>query len=222
MVFHGTSSKNISSILQDGLDPEKRTGQAYGKGEYFSKEPSVCVSYCKNDKAIIVFLVIMPLPLTSKTTGQNIHIPYDFVIVEEIRHQFPLGVLHFSNVDSAAIVRSQNIRSKMNTAKQNLHQQVTATHEVQWKALIIQLLIQSKIDLAVEKYERFHKRLSNEYKREISMYVHQVIDEDVIPCLFPDLPKPFDNIEFEQNTSGEEKLLYVLLNGTLDRQKRQK
>jgi hypothetical protein len=37
------------------------------------------------------------------------------------------------------------------------------------------------------------------------MYVHQVIDEDVIPCLFPDLPKPFDNIEFEQNTSGEVK-----------------
>jgi hypothetical protein len=205
VVFHGTSSKNISSILQDGLDPEKRTGQAYGKGEYFSMEPSVCFSYCKNDKATIVFLVIMPLPLTSKTTGQNIHIPYDFVIVEETRHQFPLGVLHFSNVDSAAPVRSQNIRSKMNTAKQNLHQQVTATHEVQWKALIIQLLIQSKIDLAVEKYERFHKRLSNEYKREISMYVHQVIDEDVIPCLFPDLPKPFDNIEFEQNTSGEVK-----------------
>jgi hypothetical protein len=65
----------------------------------------------------------------------------DFVIVEETRHQFPLGVLHFSNVDSAAPVRSQNIRSKMNTAKQNLHQQVTATHEVQWKALIIQFLI---------------------------------------------------------------------------------
>ena len=30
------------------------------------------------------------------------------------------------------------------------------------------------------------------------------IDEDVIPCLFPDLPKPFDNEEFEQKTSGEE------------------
>jgi hypothetical protein len=92
----------------------------------------------------------------------------------------------------------------MNTAKQKLHQQVTATHEVQWKALIIKLLIQSKIDLAVEKYERFHKRLSNEYKREISMYVHQVIYEDVVPCLFPDLPKPFDNEEFEHSTSGEE------------------
>ena len=37
------------------------------------------------------------------------------------------------------------------------------------------------------------------------MYVHlDNRDEDVIPCLFPDLPKPFDNEEFEQKTSGEE------------------
>ena len=34
--------------------------------------------------------------------------------------------------------------------------------------------------------------------------VHQIIDEDVIPCLFPDLLKHFNNKEFEQKTSGDE------------------
>ena len=200
LVFHGTRSINITNILQDGLDPAKRSGQAYGKGEYFSKDPSVCMSYCKLDKAIIVFLVVGPL--RSKASRTSRKIPYDFVTVQDNRHQFPLGVPHFSKVDALALGRSQKIREQMKAARQKINDEVAATQDVQWKALIIQLLIQSKVDLAMEKYERFHQRLSYESKREISMYIHKVLDDDVIPCLFPDLSPPFDQKEFEQITSG--------------------
>ena len=35
MVFHGTAEANIDAICQNGLDPSRRAGQAYGPGEYF-------------------------------------------------------------------------------------------------------------------------------------------------------------------------------------------
>ena len=100
VVFHGTSTNNIADILQHGLDPARRCAQAYGIGEYFSKDPSICVSYCKTGKAIIVFLVIVPLP--SKEPSNK---PYDFVIVEDNSHQFPLGVFRFDRVDPSALQR---------------------------------------------------------------------------------------------------------------------
>ena len=34
IAFHGTLEDSIPIILKEGLDPEKRTGQAYGPGEY--------------------------------------------------------------------------------------------------------------------------------------------------------------------------------------------
>jgi hypothetical protein len=39
IVFHGTSKHNIVRILDNGLDPKRRSGQAYGPGEYFSNNP---------------------------------------------------------------------------------------------------------------------------------------------------------------------------------------
>ena len=71
-----------------------------------------------------------------------------------------------------------------------------------YTAIDPRLLFKSKVDLVMKKYERFHQRLSYESKCKISMYVHKVMDGDVIPCLFPDLSPPFDQNEFLQMTSG--------------------
>ena len=46
IVFHGTNENNIPAILKDGLDPQKRIGQAYGPGEYFSTDPGTSTTYC--------------------------------------------------------------------------------------------------------------------------------------------------------------------------------
>lgn len=54
IVFHGTAEHNVQPILENGLDPTKRSGQAYGPGEYFSKDPSISVPYCKDGKQMMV------------------------------------------------------------------------------------------------------------------------------------------------------------------------
>mmetsp|Transcript_9274 Transcript_9274/g.12156 ORF Transcript_9274/g.12156 Transcript_9274/m.12156 type:complete len:291 (-) Transcript_9274:210-1082(-) len=41
LCFHGTPNENVESILRDGLDPKRRTGQAMGKGEYFGLNPLI-------------------------------------------------------------------------------------------------------------------------------------------------------------------------------------
>ena len=50
LMFHGTDRTSIDSILQSNLDPDykpahKAKGAAYGDGVYFSKNPSVALSY---------------------------------------------------------------------------------------------------------------------------------------------------------------------------------
>jgi len=46
IVFHGTNERNIPAILKNGLDPKKRSGLAYGPGEYFSTDPGTSTTYC--------------------------------------------------------------------------------------------------------------------------------------------------------------------------------
>ena len=98
------------------------------------------------------------------------------------------------------------------------------------KELIIQKLVQSELEVAASKYERARRRLTTAHKREISMYVHQRMDKDVIPVLFPDLPPPFTASEFrdlagtqhsfiQQKKSGSAGFLFGQNNpqgGTLD------
>jgi len=94
LVFHGTHPSNIANILQNGLDPARRNGQSLGAGEYFSKDPSVCIPYCKSGNTMLVFLVI-DSAATKYCSIEGKRIPSSYVIVQEPRHQFPFGVLHF-------------------------------------------------------------------------------------------------------------------------------
>eukprot|EP01012_Entosiphon_sulcatum_P065202 TRINITY_DN94089_c0_g1_i1.p1 TRINITY_DN94089_c0_g1~~TRINITY_DN94089_c0_g1_i1.p1 ORF type:complete len:586 (-),score=63.71 TRINITY_DN94089_c0_g1_i1:39-1775(-) len=45
--FHGTAVAAVPLICQQGFDPTKRSGQAYGPGEYFGADPSISLGYCK-------------------------------------------------------------------------------------------------------------------------------------------------------------------------------
>lgn len=45
--WHGTAEDNVLSIAIHGFDPERRSGQAYGAGEYFAKDPNVSVAYAR-------------------------------------------------------------------------------------------------------------------------------------------------------------------------------
>jgi hypothetical protein len=63
------------------------------------------------------------------------------------------------------------------------------------KAQIIQDLIANKIELASERYQKLSKMLLGVSKREISWYVHQKLDKEIIFFYFEDIPEPFSTEE---------------------------
>lgn len=45
--WHGTAEENVLSIAVNGFDPRRRSGQVYGSGEYFAKDPMVSIRYAR-------------------------------------------------------------------------------------------------------------------------------------------------------------------------------
>lgn len=91
LAFHGTSEANIHSICTNGFDPTKRSGQAYGPGEYFAKTPGVPMGYCQGGKKMLLCELLL---------GQtNLHhtMPYgDYVVMKNPDHDLPRFIVQFS------------------------------------------------------------------------------------------------------------------------------
>jgi len=45
--WHGSGEENVLSIAMHGFDPRWRSGQVYGAGEYFAKDPMISVAYAR-------------------------------------------------------------------------------------------------------------------------------------------------------------------------------
>jgi len=60
LVFHGTAAENVDAICLNGLDPKRRSGQAYGPGEYFGKNATISLGYSKGGNKMIIFAVLVP------------------------------------------------------------------------------------------------------------------------------------------------------------------
>jgi len=57
--WHGTASlAGVQGICWDNLDPQRRAGQAYGRGEYFSVDANVSAGYAGSVGYIIVCLLL--------------------------------------------------------------------------------------------------------------------------------------------------------------------
>ncbi|XP_065670997.1 uncharacterized protein LOC136089200 [Hydra vulgaris] len=56
--WHGTSTEAIYPICKDGFDPKKRSGQAYGSGEYFGVTAGVSDGYCRGGKMMLVSFIL--------------------------------------------------------------------------------------------------------------------------------------------------------------------
>ena len=175
------------------MDKAKRRGQAYGPGEYFSKDPSISVSYCHGGHSMVVFVVAAP--------PQRPGTPPDYVVVENNTHQYPLGVMKFGKVDHDTMQRSNTMRATLKHFSQELQKKESVVIEAQTKAYIIQLIIQDKIDMANEKYVKYRSMLKVESLQEISMYVRDRVDKDVVDVLFPELPPPYKSDEFVSQTN---------------------
>jgi len=93
LCFHGTPNENVESILRDGLDPKRRTGQAMGKGEYFGLNPLISYPYCRMGNQMILFAVLTdPSGVTVDNGG--------VIVIHKPEHQLPLGVVTFRSTTS--------------------------------------------------------------------------------------------------------------------------
>lgn len=156
VVFHGTPSRNIPSILKDGLDPTKRTRQKFGVGEYFHRAQRGATVYADSG-TVIVFVIVVPKP----TLMQRIRKRGGIVVVNNNSHQLPIGTLIVKNQlqnklakqrDEILERRFQNIERKLEGLSQRDRSRSIATY-------IIRDLEASRIEFASELYKRYLKLL---------------------------------------------------------------
>lgn len=88
MVFHGTADANVKAICRDGLDPNRRAGQAHGPGEYFGEQASTSLSYCKGGRKMLIFLVLLD-PSGVTATGAGV------TVIHRPEFQLPIAVVTF-------------------------------------------------------------------------------------------------------------------------------
>lgn len=84
-VFHGTSSANISSILQTNLDPKRRRRQAHGKGEYVATDPNVAVGYMHGTNRLVVLLLAADVEGMRSLRGDNVVVVRDTALLLPLR-----------------------------------------------------------------------------------------------------------------------------------------
>ena len=195
LVFHGTREANINAILRDGLDKNKRRGQAFGPGEYFSKSPAASIVYTKGCKKMLVFLVVVPNEQNAFIADRPNFVPDHYVVVNENSHQLPVGVVSYNSVSVSAIARSVTLRSQFQKRlailqkKAILEQQRAA--ELSLKADIVQAIVNEDWDLAIVKWNSGKERLSEPSRTEVSYYAHlKQSDKELLSFLFEGLPKP--------------------------------
>ncbi|ELP94541.1 hypothetical protein EIN_116720 [Entamoeba invadens IP1] len=56
--WHGSPENGVQGICNEGFDPHRRSGQAYGTGEYFGIQPQTSFSYCQNGSHLILTYVL--------------------------------------------------------------------------------------------------------------------------------------------------------------------
>jgi len=98
LVFHGTPEANVEAICRDGLDPTKRSGQVYGKGEYFGGDATVSLGYCRGGRKMIVFVVLLD---PSGVTMEGMTQAGEMVVINKPEFQLPLAVITFSQKQPA-------------------------------------------------------------------------------------------------------------------------
>jgi len=193
VVFHGTSPHNIDSILKNGLDQNRRSGQAYGPGEYFSKRPDLSVSYCKGGLEMLVFVVVLP------QTTSGFKCPADMVVVNNSGYQLPIGVITFESV-ARGVARTSATRriNYFSACMKEVDRKGKIKRDAKIRSEIIQHLIADRIDTAAGIYEKTYLFLNKVSRREISWYVHRNLPDENIRCgYFSNLLDPMELDETE-------------------------
>merc|ERR1712190_335258 len=97
--FHGSAACNILSIASNGFDAGRRSGQVYGKGEYFAKCPEVSKGYCRGDGYMLVCRLALGTEASSQALGDGDHIwvpSMKYYVIASPEQVVPLYIVRFN------------------------------------------------------------------------------------------------------------------------------
>jgi len=115
--FHGTAPANMLSIVDTGFDKGKRgaaVGQIHGSGEYFAKDPSISVGYCRGGKYMLVCRLTLGIASTyggnsAAQDGDHVWVPSyggsGCYVIAEPDQILPQFIVQFSGSGSASCPR---------------------------------------------------------------------------------------------------------------------
>ena len=90
--FHGSCEEAIKPICEEGFDPNRRSGQVHGPGEYFGVNADVSHAYCKQGNLMIIsFILKGPFVKTVENFCYVVNNPND----QKITYSIPVLVVNF-------------------------------------------------------------------------------------------------------------------------------
>jgi hypothetical protein len=117
--WHGTTESAIGPICDTGFDPKRRSGQAYGPGEYFGVDANVSKGYARDCKRLILTYIL---------ESNNIkHQPQFCYVVNNptdwsFSYCLPVLVINFDGITSepSFVVRAATNKNKFNSSFEHL------------------------------------------------------------------------------------------------------
>lgn len=98
--FHGSHPSNFLSISQMGFDAGRRSGQVFGAGEYFAKNPTVSEGYCRGGEYMFVCRLCLGHQSSTQTNkdGDHIWVPsQQYYVISQPEQILPQYIVRFSS-----------------------------------------------------------------------------------------------------------------------------
>jgi hypothetical protein len=197
IVFYSTKEENISNILRDGLDPNQRSIQSYGPGDYFGKNPLASARYGHPGNSMLVFAIVVP------DRHENvIRCPDDIIVVHRNEHQLPLGTISFTSIDTTIPSKSRAMKARLAELSAEVREQQKQAEIGTIYAKIIQDIIMSRVYNAADLYRQYHTTLSETQRRVIAMYAYQKFERRFVTFFFPDMAA--NPMTYDEHDTGEQ------------------
>merc|ERR1712226_1268503 len=97
--FHGTHPDAVISICEKGFDKGRRSGQVFGAGEYFAKNPSVSIGYCRGGEYMLVCRLTLGYESSTPENrdGDHIWVPgQGYYVIKEPEQVLPQYIIKFT------------------------------------------------------------------------------------------------------------------------------
>jgi len=122
--FHGTAPVNVLSIIGTGFDKSKRgsaVGLVHGAGEYFAKDPTISLSFCRGGQFMLVCRLTLGIMSSTGGNGQQLDGDHNWVpsyggsgcyVIQEPSQILPEFIVQFSSGGGATCPKLEKALSE--------------------------------------------------------------------------------------------------------------